>query len=139
MPTMHTRSALPSSPTPAPGQVLVVEEDRDVRELVGIALRRGGFTPILVGNESAASKALASARPDAMVVGLPVGRHRPVELLRRWRRHAHVPIVLLSPDQPAGGARDPSSQRALTHLPKPFSPRALADCVRSQMPTPRSA
>jgi DNA-binding response OmpR family regulator len=122
-------------PMPARPKVLVVEEDHDVLELVGVALRRGGFAPVLVGSGCAATAALASARPDAIVVGLPIGLGQPVELLRRWRRQAgRVPVVLLAAESSRSDG-DPRGQWLVTQLPKPFSPRALAECLRQQVPT----
>jgi DNA-binding response OmpR family regulator len=124
---------------PTRPKVLVVEDDQDVLELVGVALRRGGFAPVLVGSGCAAGAALAAVRPDAIVVGLPMGRGQPLELLRRWRRQAgRVPLVVLAAECGGSGGA-PRGQWMVTQLPKPFSPRALADCLRRQVPIPAPA
>jgi DNA-binding response OmpR family regulator len=102
--------------------VLVVEEDREVRELVGLSLRRAGLTPVLADGAGAAAHALAAVRPSALVVGLPVGGRQPPQVLRELRRATQVPLVVLSAEPPTGPWLEP---RAITHLPKPFSPRQL--------------
>jgi hypothetical protein len=50
--------------------VLVVEEDRDVRELVGISLRRAGLRPVLADGAGAAARAVDGApTPSALIHG----------------------------------------------------------------------
>ncbi len=121
-----------SAQTPRSPQVLVVEEDRDVLELVGLTLRRAGLHPVLLSNESLALAYLSTSRPDAVVLGLPVGHRQPAELLRRLRRrHPRLPVVILSPEVPGDGS--------LVHVLKPFSPRALADQVLAGLLGPTSA
>jgi DNA-binding response OmpR family regulator len=102
--------------------VLVVEEDRDVRELVEVSLRRVGLTPVLADGAGAAAHALAAVRPSALVVGLPVSELQPPEVLRALRRATQAPLVVLSPRPPGQQVLESPT---ITYLPKPFSPRQL--------------
>jgi CheY-like chemotaxis protein len=117
---------------PRAPQVLVIEEDHDVLELVGLTLRRAGLHPVLLSHDGLALSYLSTTRPDAVILGLPVGHRQPAELLRRLRRrHPRLPVVILSPEAPSDGT--------LVHVLKPFSPRALADQVLAGLVAPACA
>ncbi|MBV9358971.1 MAG: response regulator [Chloroflexi bacterium] len=121
-----------SAQGPRSPQVLVIEEDRDVLELIGLTLRRAGLHPVLLTHESLALSHLSTTRPDAVVLGLPVGHRQPAQLLRRLRRrHPRLPVVILSPEAP--------SDSKLVHVLKPFSPRMLADQVLAGLGAPACA
>jgi DNA-binding response OmpR family regulator len=117
-------------------RILVVEDDRDIAELVAHYLERAGHTAVIVGS---GPDALVEARrdpPDVLILdrmlpgldGLEVCR-----TLRAERQTANVPIIMLTAraeesDRVAGlefGADD--------YVTKPFSPKELVARVNAQI------
>jgi DNA-binding response OmpR family regulator len=108
--------------------VLLVEDERKLRDLVRSYLERAGFTVLSTGSGAEAITLAASAAPDLVVLdlGLPdVSGETVARELRAARPTRSVPILMLTAkaaeeDRIAGlelGADD--------YLTKPFSPREL--------------
>jgi DNA-binding response OmpR family regulator len=105
--------------------VLVVEDERKLRELVRSYLERAGFTVLSTGSGAEALTMAASAAPDLVVLDLGLPDVPGQTVARELRAAAAVPIVMLTAkaaeeDRIAGlelGADD--------YVTKPFSPREL--------------
>lgn len=105
--------------------VLVVDDERKIRELVGDYLRREGYR---VFDAASGEEALAVTRrqhPDLIVLDLGLPDVDGAELTRLLRAESAVPIVMLT----ARGSEDArvSGLRlgADDYVVKPFSPREL--------------
>jgi DNA-binding response OmpR family regulator len=105
--------------------VLVVEDERKLRELVRSYLERAGFTVLSTGSGAEAITMAAAAVPDLVVLDLGLPDVPGETVARELRATALVPIVMLTAksaeeDRIAGlelGADD--------YVTKPFSPREL--------------
>jgi DNA-binding response OmpR family regulator len=105
--------------------VLVVEDERKLRELVRSYLERAGFTVLSTGSGAEAIGMAADASPDLVVLDLGLPDVPGETVARELRAAAAVPIVMLTAksaeeDRIAGlelGADD--------YVTKPFSPREL--------------
>src|SRR6202050_4874011 len=105
--------------------VLLVEDERKLRELVRSYLERAGFTALSTGSGAEAITLAASAAPDLMVLDLGLPDVPGETVVREVRASSPVPIVMLTAkaaeeDRIAGlelGADD--------YVTKPFSPREL--------------
>ena len=105
--------------------VLLVEDERKLRELVRSYLERGGFTVLSTGSGAEAITLAASSPPDLVVLDLGLPDVPGETVAGEVRRTGHVPIVMLTAraaeeDRIAGlqlGADD--------YVTKPFSPREL--------------
>ena len=104
--------------------VLVVEDERKLRDLVRSYLERAGFTVLSTGSGAEAISMAAGASPDLVVLdlGLP---DVPGETVARELRAAGTPILMLT-------ARSAEEDRirglelgADDYVTKPFSPREL--------------
>lgn len=112
-------------------RVLVVEDDPTVAEVVGRYLEHAGYDVETVGDGHAAL-ASAQAEPPALVVlDLMLPGLDGLEIFRRLRRFAPVPIVMLT-------ARGDEEDRLIglelgadDYVSKPFSPRELTARVRA--------
>ena len=114
-----------------PPRILVVDDDATVAEVVARYLEREGFDVDSASDgQVALDRALASP-PDLLILDLMLPRLDGLEVFRRVRAVAPIPIIMLTArgeeeDRVAGldlGADD--------YLAKPFSPRELTARVKS--------
>jgi DNA-binding response OmpR family regulator len=119
---------------PAAGQgprtVLVVDDDRDVRELVARKLKQAGFAVVTAEDGVAALDAVAAHKPDLMLLDVMMPGMSGVDVCRTLRAEqgegAPAVIFLSAKSQPAdievgmaAGAED--------YVVKPFSPKELVE------------
>jgi CheY-like chemotaxis protein len=129
---------------PSGGQVkhlLLVEDDRDLRELMSILLEDAGYAVTTASNGQEALAALRQAFPDLILLDLKMPVMNGFEFTRVFRaQHARrAPILVVT------AADDP--QRRATEagadgwLGKPFDPEALLAAVKQHLaqssPEPR--
>lgn len=118
------------------GAVLVVDDDRDWRDLVVLALRCDGIPAVTAGDGAEALRALRrGARPQAIILDLSMPRLTGWEFREAQLRDAalrEIPVVVVSGDEPGG-------VEAQRYLRKPCTPEALLAAVRGVLPTARCA
>ena len=117
-----------------PVRILIVEDDRDIAELVGRYLERAGFTVEILASGRDALESLRGRPPDLLVLDLMLPHVSGIEICRAVRadeRTASIPIVMLT-------ARAEESERisgleigADDYIAKPFSPNELVARVRA--------
>jgi len=113
-------------------RILVVDDDRAVRESLRRSLAFNGYQVELAGDGQAALEAVAAHRPDAMVLDVMMPRLDGLEVCRRLRGSGdELPILVLT-------ARDAVSDRvagldagADDYLPKPFALEELLARLRA--------
>jgi two-component system response regulator FlrC len=113
-----------------PINVLLVEDDRALREALGDTLALAGHAFQAVGSAEEALQA-ASAQPFSLVVSdvnMPgMDGHQLLGLLRL--RQPQLPVLLMTAHGAVERAVDAMRQGAADYLVKPFEPRALLDLV----------
>jgi two-component system, OmpR family, phosphate regulon response regulator PhoB len=109
-------------------QILIVEDERPIREMIAFSLKRAGFLVQEAEDSRGARSLLADQRPDLMLVDWMLPDMSGLELTRLIKRDVEtreLPIIMLTArageaDKIAGlegGADD--------YVTKPFSPREL--------------
>ena len=116
----------PSASPAARGRVLIVEDERDIREALAEALAYEGYDVAVAANGREALRALRGGpRPDVILLDLVMPEMSGWEF-RQVQAHdpalAGIPVVVVS-------ASDPGAARPDRHLPKPFAIDALFDAV----------
>lgn len=111
--------------------ILIVDDDPHIREVIGFALRKAGFTTVQAENGEQALARFRETRPDLVVLDIVMPELDGTEVCRALRRVSAVPIVFLS-------SRDDEVDRILglelggdDYVTKPFSPRELVARVRA--------
>ncbi|HUZ63059.1 MAG TPA: response regulator [Acetobacteraceae bacterium] len=111
--------------------ILIVDDHREIRDLVGRALTREGFRTTAVADGRAMRKALADGRIDLILLDLMLPGEDGLSLCRAVRAESDIPIIMLTAkgeevDRVIGlelGADD--------YLPKPFGSRELIARIRA--------
>jgi two-component system alkaline phosphatase synthesis response regulator PhoP len=108
-----------------PGSVLVVEDDREIRELVRRYLERAGYGVHTTASGAEAIRSLGAGGVDLVVLDLGLPDVDGLTVLATARQEGGVPVVVLtarsSVDERILGLR----QGADDYLTKPFSPTEL--------------
>uniref|UniRef100_A0AAU2UZW5 Response regulator transcription factor n=1 Tax=Streptomyces sp. NBC_00003 TaxID=2903608 RepID=A0AAU2UZW5_9ACTN len=112
-------------------RILVVDDDPTVAEVVTGYLERAGHTVDLAADGPSALRAATQRRPDLVVLDLMLPGMDGLEVCRRLRATAPVPVIMLT-------ARGDEDDRILgleigadDYVTKPFSPRELVLRVES--------
>ena len=118
--------------------VLVVDDDAEIRKLLGEYLERNGFRVSLATGGAEMRRVLDRTRPDIVVLDLMLPGESGLALCRDLRAESSLPVIMLTArgeevDRIVGlemGADD--------YLAKPFSPRELLARIRSILRRARS-
>jgi two-component system phosphate regulon response regulator PhoB len=109
-------------------QILIVEDEKPIRDMIAFGLRRAGFDVSEAEDCSAARARIADRRPDLLLVDWMLPDQSGLELTRALKRHKDtqdMPVIMLTARADEqdkvvgleGGADD--------YVTKPFSPREL--------------
>jgi DNA-binding response OmpR family regulator len=84
-------------PTPDAARVLIVDDDEQVRKLIGTVLERAGYTPVEASTVGEADRLMNSEAPDSVVLDLVMADGSGCDLLREWRaRRVEAPVLVLT-------------------------------------------
>ena len=111
--------------------VLVVDDERKIRELVRPYLERAGYAVLLADGGEAALAAAARAQPDLVVLDLMLPDLAGEEVARSLRAISDVPIIMLTAKAGEDDRVTGLQLGADDYLVKPFSPRELAARVEA--------
>jgi DNA-binding response OmpR family regulator len=115
----------------APQRILVVDDDATIAEVVERYLRREGYDVETVGDGRVALDRALADPPDLVVLDLMLPGMDGLDVCRRLRALAPVPVIMLT-------ARGEESDRVVglelgadDYVAKPFSPKELVARVRA--------
>jgi two-component system OmpR family response regulator len=119
--------------------LLVVDDDREIRDLLTRFLRQHGFRVTAAADGRRMHEALADGRFDLVVLDLMLPGEDGLSLCRRLRAESDLPVIMLTAmgeetDRIVGlelGADD--------YVAKPFNPRELLARIRAVLRRPRGA
>lgn len=114
-------------------RILIVEDDREIAELVAAYLGREGLSSVIVGSAEEAIIECSEWRPELLLLDLGLPGADGLDLLRKFRESSAAPVIIVSAresdeDKIAGlglGADD--------FVSKPFSPKVLAARAKAQL------
>jgi PleD family two-component response regulator len=117
--------------------VLVVDDDKILREIIGTNLELGGFDVLSAPDGPSALAMLDERLPDVVVLDVVMPLMDGYATLGRIRRHAtasHIPVIVLT----GGGADTTEPVKSLEagaddFIAKPFSPQEMLARVRAKV------
>lgn len=129
--TLNSYGSTQSTPSSPGNHLLVVDDDTDLRQLLGDYLRKNGFAVSLAADGEAMQKCLAEQSIDLIVLDLMLPGEDGLVLCRNLRVHSTIPVIMLT-------ARGDETDRIIglemgadDYLPKPFNPRELLARIKS--------
>ncbi len=118
--------------------ILIVDDDAEIRGLLGDYLRKNGYHASAVADGKAMWTALARGRVDLIVLDLMLPGDDGLTLCRKLRAESETPVIMLT-------ARGEETDRVVglemgadDYLAKPFSPRELLARIKSVLRRYRS-
>src|SRR5438445_10898408 len=123
---IHPRLKPASIPTMPAKQVLIVEDERPIREMIAFGLKRAGFEVREAEDCRAARAALADCRPDLILVDWMLPDMSGLELtraLKRDRETRELPVIILTARAERGDKVAGIEGGADEYVSKPLSPR----------------
>ena len=117
-----------------PELVMVIEDEKEIRDLVRYNLERAGYRVATAGDGEQGLKCLFESRPDALVLDLMLPGHSGMEVLREVRGEPatrDLPVLVLSARSAEMDKLEGFEHGADDYLTKPFSPRELVARVKA--------
>lgn len=114
--------------------ILIVEDEKPIREMVGFSLGRAGFAVTEAGDISEAFECLAHQLPDLILLDWMLPGASGLELARRLKRDEltrDVPIIMLTARGEEEDKVTGLEAGADDYITKPFSPRELQARIRA--------
>src|SRR5512146_81995 len=112
-------------------RILVVDDDAEIRDLLGTYLRKNGYAVRAVADGKAMWAALEREASDLVVLDLMLPGEDGLSLCRRLRADSDTPVIMLT-------ARGEETDRIVglemgadDYLAKPFNPRELLARIKS--------
>lgn len=111
--------------------ILVVDDHREIRELVSRALVKEGFRVSLAADGKAMRKALADGRIDLILLDLMLPGEDGLALCRALRAESAIPIIMLTAKGEEVDRVIGLEMGADDYLPKPFGSRELVARIKA--------
>ncbi len=121
-----------------PDHILVVDDDREIRTLLGEYLQQQGYRVTTVADGRGLRATVETSRPDVIILDVMLPGDDGLTLCRELRARSGVPIIMLT-------ARGDETDRIVglelgadDYVAKPFSPRELLARIKSVLRRARS-
>ena len=129
-----TATATDTAIDPRPARILVVDDERSMRELLAIVLRREGYDVLLAENGRAAIEALERERVDILISDIKMPDLSGVEVLRAAKRiDQNILGIMITAFASTETAVEAMRLGACDYLSKPFDVDLLKMKVREKI------
>ena len=112
-------------------KVLVVDDDRDLRELIGFALAQAGFLAVKAADGPSAVRAFDAEGPDLVVLDINMPGASGFQVCEAIRARSRVPIMMLTVRSEEEDLVKALELGADDYLTKPFSPKTLIARIKA--------
>jgi CheY-like chemotaxis protein len=114
-------------------KILVADDERDIRELIGFTLRFAGFDVVLTADGTEAIEKAPLEQPDLILLDVRMPRITGYEVCRQLKENpvtSAIPIVFLSAKGQDGEIKQGLASGAVEYIVKPFAPDELTNQVK---------
>jgi DNA-binding response OmpR family regulator len=116
-----------------PQRVVVVDDDKEVQEIVTFALSRSGFEVVVASNGQQLQDVLATATPDLIILDVMMPGLDGYQIFGNLRKNAatqQVPVIIMTAHAEHIYERISLDLGAAVHITKPFHPLELVGKVQ---------
>lgn len=116
-----------------PNRVVVVDDDKEVQEIVTFALKKKGFEVAVASNGQQLQEMLATNTPDLVILDVMMPGLDGYQLFGSLRKNAatkHVPVIIMTAHAENIYERISLDLGAAVHITKPFHPLELVERVQ---------
>ena len=116
------------------GRILVVEDERDIAELIRYHLGKESYEVLVVGSGAEALKAARDRKPDAVLLDIMIPDMNGWEVCRCLKRDGEtkeIPVIMVTGRAEEGDKVLGLELGADDYVTKPFSPRELLARLRA--------
>jgi len=117
-----------------PKKVLIVEDEKDILQLVKMYLEKEGFRTVTASDGAEALRQVKSERPDLVVLDLMLPEIDGLEVCKKLRiapQTSMLPIIMLTAKSEESDTVVGLELGADDYVGKPFSPRALLARIKA--------
>ena len=122
-------------------RVLVVEDDKDIRELIQLCLESDGLEVITAADGREALARVEEVRPDAILLDLVMPEVDGWEVIRTLKSRdddiADVPVFMMTAYGDRQSRVRGALERACRYITKPFDPNVLPGMIRAEIASSR--
>lgn len=136
---LRLEEASPIARTAVGLRAMVVEDERELADLIGTYLSRDGFDITIVNNGQDAVDLIRGIDPDVVVLDLGLPGLDGVEVCRQLRTFSDAYVVMLTARTEEVDTLIGLSVGADDYMTKPFSPRELMARIQVMLRRPRSS
>ena len=121
----HTDAPVPEPPADDAAHLLLVDDDRRIRDLLSRYLRKEGYRVTLAADAAEARSHLKTLAFDLIVLDAMMPGENGFEFAAATRRHSQIPIIMLTARSEAEDRVRGLEAGADDYLAKPYEPREL--------------
>ena len=122
-----------ASTAPARSRIIIVDDDRDTREMLTLALELEGFEVGQAANGLRLISAMHVDRPDVILLDVMMSWIDGFELCRAIKRNptfAEIPVIFISARKTPEDERTGLTAGAVAYFAKPIDMAGLTGCIR---------
>ena len=112
-------------------QLLIVDDDQEIRELLNEYLTRAGFQVLTAAGGNEMRQQLAQHSPDLIILDIMMPGEDGFTLCQQIRRDSQVPIIMLTAASDEADRVIGLELGADDYIAKPFSPRELQARIKA--------
>ncbi len=121
-----------------PARIIIVDDDREVQEIVTFALHRNGFEVEVASNGQQLQAMLAAHIPDLIILDVMMPGLDGYQIFGNLRKNPamqHVPVIIMTAHAEDIYERISIDLGAAVHITKPFHPLELVERVQALLQT----
>lgn len=115
------------------GRILIVEDDKEIRELLSLYLEHEHYQVMSVGNGAEALREAERFQPNLVILDILLPDMNGLEICKKLRNNSNLPVIFVSCQQASEHVIAGLDVGGDDYITKPFDPAILIARVRAQL------